>query len=363
MSLSRIWTILRKDLVDAIRDGRVLAVILIPIGLGLMYGALYPDEEPRPTADVVIVGSGVDAQRVAEAFPRDVRRALEVTVERDADERRARETVADDDADVAVVVPDGLLDRAAAGRAPPLTMYVGSGGSPTAQAVLSLLPTTVERLAERPATVDVRTTAVTATNPAAVDAVGLRTYFVLSAIVMLIGFVGMLVVPIILAEEIEKRTLEALLLAARGPEVMAAKVGVGLVYSAVATLITVLLTGITVERPALFVLGVAGTALSVVGLGLVMAYLFRSADKLNTWGWVVLMPFLAPAFLAGVPGLPGWAETLVQILPTGQGMRMMVDGALSTDVFGDVGIALALFVAWAAAGLGLLGWILQRRGA
>ncbi len=363
MNLQRLLTILRKDLVDAIRDGRVLAVILIPIALGVFYGLIYPDEEPRPKATVVVVGQSSDAERIASTLPEDVSNALELTIERAPDEANARTTVADDDADIAIIVPDGYLATAAADdRAPPpLPAFIGTQPSPSAQAVANLLPATVDRLAERPPGTTLAIQAVEPVSQSAFDALGMRTFFVIAAVVMLLGFIGMLATPIILAEEIEKRTIEALLLAARGSEVLTAKALVGLVYSAVASAITIHAPGIVIERPGLFVLGAAGLAISVVGLGLGMAYLFRSADKLNTWGWVLLMPLLIPAFLVGIDGSQ-WVDIVVQATPTGQGMRLMVDGALSSDVFGGVGLALAVFAIWGGGGMLVLGRLLQTRG-
>jgi ABC-2 type transport system permease protein len=361
MSAARVWAILRKDLVDAIRDGRVLAIIIVPIALGVLYSVIYPDEEPRPTAKVVVVGSAPDAARLAAELPRDVRRALDLTVSRQADERKARQQVEDDDADVAVVVPDGLLGQARAGRAPPLRMLVGADASPAARAVTELLPATVGRLSDRAPAVRAAVQAVEASSPSVIDELGLRRYFVLAAVVMVIGFIALLATPIVLAEEIEKRTIEALLLAARGSEVLTAKALVGVVYSVVATAITLALTRVPVERPGLFALGALGTIVSLVGFGLVLAYLFRSADKLNTWGWVLLMPVLVPAFVVGLP-IPGWLDAVAQVVPTGQGMRTMVDGSLADDVFGGLGVALAVFAVWGLLGFVVLSRVLQRRG-
>lgn len=361
MNLRRVWTILRKDLVDAIRDGRVLAIIVIPIALGVFYSVIYPDQEPRPKAKVVVVGSSADADRVAESLPLEVSRSLDLTVTREADERQARTTVEDDDADLAIVVPSGLLGGAKAGRAPPLRVLVGADPSPATRAVVDLLPSTVARLADTPPATTVELTTVVSTSPSVVTELGLSTFFVLASVVMVLGFIGLMATPIILAEEIEKRTIEALLLAARGSEVLTAKALVGLVYSAVATVLLVALTGVSIERPALFVFGAAGTAFSIVGFGLVFAYLFRSADKLNTWGWVMLIPVVAPAFLVGMP-LGSAVETVTQVLPTGQGMRMMVDGALPSDIFGGAGVALLVFAVWGGLGLVVLSQMLQRRG-
>lgn len=363
MRLSRVWTILRKDLLDAIRDGRVLAIIIVPLALGVAYSMIYPDQEPRPTADVLVVGSSTntDAQRLSVALPRDVGRALDLTVRVESDEREAREAVADDDADVAIVVPEGLIADAEAGRAPPLQVLVGPDASPAARAVVDLLPSSVGRLADRPPAAEVAVRDVAPTSPSAIDELGLSTYFVLAAVVMTVGFIGLLATPIVLAEEIEKRTIEALLLAARGPEVLAAKALVGVSYSAVATVILLAITGVPIERPALFVVGTVGMIVSLVGFGLCLAYLFRAADKLNTWGWVIVMPAIVPAFVVGADP-PGWLDAICRAVPTGQGMRLMVDGALPTDVFGGLGLALMVFAVWGAGGLLVLARLLQRRG-
>jgi ABC-2 type transport system permease protein len=363
MSLARVWTILRKDLLDAIRDGRILAIIIVPLALGVLYSVIYPDEEPRPKADVVVVGAAGDSdvKALATALPKDVGNSLDLEVTTETDARQARETVAGDDADVAVIVPDGLIADAKAGRAPPLRALIGPDASPTARAVVDLLPSSVGKLADRAPATRIAVQAVEPTSPSVVDELGLRDYFVLAAVVMTVGFIGLLATPIVLAEEIEKRTIEALLLAARGPEVLAAKALVGIVYSAVATVILLALTGVSPERPGLFVLGAAGMVVSVIGFGLCLAYLFRSADKLNTWGWVIVMPIIAPGFVVGVDP-PGWLGAVLQATPTGQGMRLMVDGALPTDVFGGVGLAVLVFAVWGAGGLLLLSRLLQTRG-
>lgn len=361
MNRRRMLAILRKDLVDAIRDGRVLVAILIPVALGIFYSLAFDDDEPRPTAKVVVVGSGADAARIATALPRDVGRAIDLTVRRTSDPRQARHDVAVGDVDLAIVVPDGLLARARAGRAPPLPLLAQPSPSPTVASLADLVPATVARLADRPPAVAVALRAVPAADQSVFDALGLRRYFAIAAVAMLLGMIGLLVTPIVLAEEIDKRTLEALLLAARGNEILTAKALVGIIYGSVATAGTVLLTRLSLPRPELFVIGALGLAVALVGFGLWLAYLFRSPDKLNTWMGLLLFPILTPAFLAGA-NLPPVADGILQALPTTQGMRLLVDGALDHDVFGNHLLAVAVLAAWALAGFALLSRILQRRG-
>ncbi|WP_320671873.1 ABC transporter permease [Patulibacter defluvii] len=361
MNLRRMLAIYRKDLVDAIRDGRVLVAILIPIGLGVFYSLAFDDDTPRPSAKVAVVGASADAARVAAALPKDVDRAIDLKVEREREQPRARQQVAKGDVDLAIVVPDGLLADARAGRAPPLTLLARPSPDPTVASLADLVPATIARLADRPPAVGVALRPVPAADQSAYDALGLRRFFALAAVAMLLGMIGLLVTPIVLAEEIDKRTLEALLLAARGGEVLTAKALVGLTYGAVATAGTVLLTRLPVPRPGLFVLGALGLAIALIGFGLWLAYLFRSPDKLNTWMGVLLFPALTPVFLVDA-GLSPVVDGILQALPTTQGMRLLVDGAVDQDIFGHHLLAVAVLAVWAVAGFALLARTLQRRG-
>src|SRR5699024_242115 len=116
------------------------------------------------------------------------------------------------------------------------------------------------------------------------DDLGLQRYFVLAALMMLIAMIAMLAVPIILAEEAEKKTLEALTLIASYIDVVAAKALVGITYIVAGTGLLLALTQIWPEDPVLFFSGILLLGIALVGLGLLLGGLFKSANQLNTWG-------------------------------------------------------------------------------
>src|SRR5690606_30305461 len=84
-------------------------------------------------------------------------------------------------------------------------------------------------------------------QPAVFERLGLTRYFVLASVIMLIGFIAMLALPTILAEESEKKTLDALVLVASYADVIAAKALVGICYTAFGVPLLLLLTRL---RPA-----------------------------------------------------------------------------------------------------------------
>ena len=112
VSLRRVLAILLKDLRDAGRDGRILVLLALPIGMALFYNATIDDPDELPTAKVADRRAGRRRRRRRAAPQRRAQR--EVEVRQAADGPAARRLVADDKVAFAVVV-----DRAATAPTPP----------------------------------------------------------------------------------------------------------------------------------------------------------------------------------------------------------------------------------------------------
>jgi MFS family permease len=133
------------------------------------------------------------------------------------------------------------------------------------------------------------------------DRIDLSRYFVLASVAMLISFIAFLVVPVILSEEIERKTLDALLLAARPAEVMVAKALVGLLYTLVAVPLTLVLTDLRPEDPLRFTAGALGLAVGLIGFGLLFALALGNANRVNTWSGIAVLVVTIPVFLVSAP--------------------------------------------------------------
>ena len=359
-----ILTIFRKDVRDAIRDSRVIAALLIPLGIGMFYNYTFDDDGfTPPPVDVVYYLEG-DSQ-----LPQNLDGMTEGVVDLALEEldsaAEVRERVVDEDAGVGMIIPADFDERVAAGESPPLELFIRDESGSGVNYVVAALEQTLREMAGRAPPADVLLDVIAAESDddmSIFDEIGPRQYFVLAAIIMLIGMNSMLVVPLILAEEAEKKTLDALVMVASYADVIVAKAMVGLFYVGASTAALVALTGISLENAGLFVFTVALFALSLIGIGLLIGSMFSNANQVNTWAGFFLLPVISPAFMVGFP-FPDAVDTVLSLLSTSQAMRLMINAVSGENLFGNVWMSIAVLLVWTVAAYGLLALRLSRRQA
>jgi hypothetical protein len=126
------------------------------------------------------------------------------------------------------------------------------------------------------------------------------TALMLVPVSLLIIMIAIFVVPIMLAEESEKKTLDVLVMISSYWEVVTAKAGVGIIYVSVSLALMLRLTGIAPENAALFVLAIALLSVTLIIFGLLLGGIFRNTNQLNTWSGAFLFPLIYPAI--HIPG-------------------------------------------------------------
>lgn len=362
MMLRHIRTIFFKDLRDAIRDARVLVAVLVPFGIGVFYNLTFDDETPTPTATVVIWS--VDRTALAPAILNVVRETIKIDFQTVGSAAAVQQRVSDEDADLGLIVPAGFDDAVKRGEHPTVSVVRPLESSFAAEYVVAAIDPALRAMAgqELPATIDVAAAPETNENRSVIDDLGVRIWAVFAAIVMMISMISMLAVPVILAEETEKRTLDALVLIASYGQVIIAKALVGLFYVAV---MVPLLLGITRLKPAdgvLFGVTVALLSVTLIGFGLLLAGFFKNANQLNTWSGVILIPVIAPAFTVGLP-VPDLVDQLMTLFPTGSGTKLLLDSASSESLYANTAGLMLIIVVWGVVAYGLLYWQLSRRQA
>ncbi|HKR61833.1 MAG TPA: ABC transporter permease, partial [Pyrinomonadaceae bacterium] len=156
---------------------------------------------------------------------------------------------------------------------------------------------------------------------------------------------GALVVPLLLVEEKEKRTLDFLLTSpASLREIITAKAVTGVVYS---LLIAAVLLGINyklVGNWPLTVLTVVFGLVLVVVIGVLMGSLFQNTMQVNTWAGLVVLVIMAPSF----PSLgSGALDTVMRFVPTyyfNEALKLSLAGISSARIWGHMAIMLACTV-------------------
>jgi ABC-2 type transport system permease protein len=360
MHWKMILTIFRKDVWDAIRDARVLVAILVPLAIGVFYNFTFKDETPKPS--VALAYTTADGTALIDQLQTMVGDGVDLKLTRADDTAAIQRRVEDGDAALGLIIPAGFDAAVAGGQRPALRVLTAGDLSVGGHFVASAIEPALREMAgqQPPALVQVETVKPLPENEDFFDLVGLRTWAVLVAVVMMIAMIAMLAVPTILAEEVERKTLDALVMIASYADVITAKALVGVVYVAVMVPVLLGITRLGPQQPVLFAVGVAALALSLLGFGLLLGGLFRSANQLNTWSGIMLTPLIAPAFMIGLP-IPHALETLAGLIPTGAAMKVLINGTTGEDIFSRIWAPFVVMVVWAVIAYAVLLWDLSRR--
>jgi hypothetical protein len=337
--------IYRKDLFDAIKDARVLLALVVPFGIAILYNFMFDDEEPLPEATVVYteVGSTLP-ERLQESLADSVELVLEPRDSADD----VRQTIEDEDADMGMIIPEGFDEDLMDDEIPALGLLFRDSGGVPVTTLTGSVDLIVRQMAGTPEPMALSVEVVASpdgSGPSLFNDLGIRVYFVLAAMMMLIGMIGILAVPIILAEEAEKKTLEALTLIASYLDVVIAKALVGLTYLGVGIGLLLGMTQMWPEDPLIFFSGIILLGVALVGFGLLLGGLFKSANQLNNWGGLILMPVIAPAFIIGV-WTPDVFTYVIEAIPVAQGMKLAVNGMSGEAIFANIWVSYVILAVW-----------------
>lgn len=359
MRLPIIAAIFRKDVVDAVRDSRVLVSLLTPIILAILYNSIFPEER---LFEAKVAFAGPENSALVRTLEERAGQTVSLKLRHVDSDAEARHLVVTQDVDAAFVLPADVDDAIRQGRRPTITLIQPTEGSSAANFVSASLEAGIRAQSGQPpiATVAVERVQAGSAEAGVLGELGARRYFVLATVVMMLGMIAVLAVPIILTEEAEKKTLDALLLVANYGEVILGKALVGVAYSAASVALMLGLTRLQPVDIPTFVIGTGLLAVSLIGLGLLLGGLFKTAGQVYTWSSVLLLPIIGPAFVAGLP-VPDALDLALRAFPTFQGMRIMTNGLAGKALFSDMWISYAVLIAWVAIAYGALAWRLARR--
>ncbi|MGD9890193.1 MAG: ABC transporter permease [Dehalococcoidia bacterium] len=358
-----IYAIFRKDLRDAIRDARILTALLLPIGIGLIYNFIFDDSESRPDATVAV--ASVDATTLPDALRAVAGDTVDLTFTQASDAGEVRRLVSDGDADIGIALPSGFDATVQAGEQPALDVLLPESPGLGADYVAASLDQALRAMAgqQLPATLQVEQIQDEDEGSAnIIDDLGLRRWMVLLSMILLVGMVSIVAVPVILTEETEKRTLDALTIIASYTDVVAAKALVGLAYLAITVPVLLLATRIRPTDLGLFVAVILLFSVTMIGFGLLLGGLLRTMSQLNTWSGIVLLLVVFPAFFFTLP-FPEPVTTVLTAVPSTQALRLAGNALSGTALFENGWLAFPIIATWGAAAYAILLWRLARREA
>lgn len=361
MSIRRIFTIFRKDLLDAIRDARILITLITPLLIGVFYSYAF-DDTSIPSATLVV--SDPDGSALVSRVDDAVKGQVDLSIIQVESPEAVQQRIADDKGDVGLAIPAGFDQAMAAGSQPSLQVFLPEKSTIGGQYILATLDPLLRAMAGQPlpATVQVDTVTLDPAQLTIIDKMSMRTWSIVLSLLMMVSMVALLAIPIILAEETEKKTIDALVLVSSYGEVVIAKALLGVTYVG---LMTAILLGITRLRPVSsgwFAISIGFLAFCLLGFGLLLGSVFKSATQLNTWSGLLLIPAIVPAVVIGLGG-PAWIDRAAGATPTGAGMKLLTDAFTDPPIYDDQFRMLLVLAIWTALFYGLLLWQLARRRA
>lgn len=329
MNLNIVSAITRKDLVDAIRHRYLLTALVTPLFVALLFRVLLPGGNSNKLLTIVVHDAG------GSGLVAELRKTNQIGVVEAASADAIAGEVEKRKAIGGLVVPAGFDADLAANKQPELTVYINNEKTIFEQAAFRrLLDQIVRSFAKQPEPARLNWVDV---NKPANDrpGTGLDQMMLPLLLILTFGMIGAFVIPLLIVEEKEKRTLDFLLSSpASLNEIIAGKALTGVVYT---LLIAGLLLGINrqfIQNWPLTLLTIVLGLLFVVGVGLVIGSLLNNTMQVNTWASVVLIVLLAPSFPS--IGITAWFDKAMRVIPTyylSEALKMSMAGAVSSQLW------------------------------
>ncbi len=353
-----------KDLIDALKNYRLLAIILMPIGFSVLFGLLYRDAP----SSAAIVAYDPGGSQIVKSIGELEGWSLWVATS----ETEVEPTMTEQNALAGVVLPADFDARLAAGDRPPLKIIL-NGAQDGRFGARRLLIDLILVQSGQPLPVDLVETTINSsesdagsTSPASapvanvLQELSLQGYLLVTWSMMGLAMVGMYMVPTLLVEETERKTLDALLVAPVSyVDLIVGKALVGLVYASLSAGLVFALNAQVPIRGIAPLIGVGLlSALFATLIGLWLGGMISNMQSLNSWGSFPLLAFLLPVLLSGIPSNPLWS--VLQFFPpthTLEGIGRALTGESLDRVWVNM---LVLFISCLLAG-GLVWLSLRRR--
>ena len=176
-----------------------------------------------------------------------------------------------------------------------------------------------------------------------------------------IFFMALTVVPFLIIEERQAKTIDALLVSPASPgEVILGKAIAGMILVIAIAGISIILNGSYVIHWGWALLGFTLTALLAIGLALLLGTLIRRPQQVTLWILPVVLLFVVPGFFADEPNLTAGAKAVMNWLPS-VAFNRIIGFSVSDGAAGSiVGVNLAIGIAAIALVYALVIWQIKR---
>ena len=355
MNLGVITAITRKDVIDAIRNRYLLTALITPLFVAVLFRLLLPGVNDKSALTIVVHDSGNSAMTA------ELRKTPLIKVVDAASAEATESEVQKQKAVGGLVVPANFDSEATAGKQPELTVYLNNKKTVFEQAALRrLLDQQIRALVKQPEPARLVWIDVDK-DPGEQNRRGLALDQMMLPLLLILtlGMIGAMVVPLLLVEEKEKRTLDFLLSSpASLKEIVAGKALTGVAYTVLIAGVLLFINRHFIENWLLMTLSILLGLVFVVAVGVLLGALLNNTMQVNTWAGTVLIVLMAPSFPSF--GLPAAVDTAMRFVPTyylTKALELSLTGNATSRIWGHLAVVLGCTVIAFTAAV----WALRRR--
>ncbi len=353
-NLRIIWAITAKDIVDALKNKNTLSVIIIVLFMIAFYRFLPELEGGSELPNVLVYDAGESSLAAA----LDGSSRLKLYPRYTSQEQMERDLVSGDVPELGLVVPADFDEALASGEPVELEGYVLHWVSDSeGDELRAFVEGEIADRLGKPVRINLEGNIVYTRK----DSTGLTLTATVSVIFTLV-MVGILLVPHLMLDEKQAKTIDALLVSpASSSHIATGKALTGLFYGLAATAVALAFNAALVTHWALAILAAVCGALFVVSLGLLLGSLIESRQQLTLWAWVLVLPLLLPVFLSIMDDLlPASAIAVLRWTPTVALGRVLRVSFAERAPLADFGPELALVTGCAVVALAAVAWLVRR---
>jgi len=346
-----IWSITLKDLTDAVKNKNIITIILSALFIVMVYkylpGLTAEDSPPR-----LLVYDPVNSILFSELYDSP---AVDLYTYKSEEDMKYYLTNGDRP-ELGLVIPNNFDPAKNPEKPLELQGYVlHLFKEEDVQELKTYMEGEFEYILERPVNISIEKI------PLQPETYGI-TVLTSMGFVFVTIMVGMMVIPHLMIEEKQTKTIDALMISPAGSgHIVISKALTGLIFTLLMLVIAVAFNWILIQQRWLFLLGGLLGALFAISLGMMLGILIDTRQQLTLWAWVGFIPLLIPMMLSLMDDL--LPENVVQILkwvPTSALFRIFRTSMAGTTPIKYFGPQLAVILISSVALLSIDSWLVRR---
>lgn len=351
--LRLVWTLAAKDIVDALRNRTTLSTIIICLLMVLVYKSLPFLMSSNDALRVMLYAESPSAL-VTELE----RSPLLALYDFDSRSELFRAFPHAESTELAIVIPDSAVAQLEAGQPVTIEGHLMYWVSPGKRAeIKAMVEQDLSAQLNLPVTLDL------VGNDVFFDAnIPSLVFSATFALLLVCTMIGITLIPNLMVEEKQQKTLDMLLVSPASPaHLVAGKTLAGLFYGLVGCAVVLVAFREYIIRWDLAILAAVLATLFMVAIGLLLGSYVKVRAQFQLVAWFIIAPLLIPVFLVEMEGLvPTGAITIMNWIPSVLVARIFRLSLTPNANLGHYGPALLVIAAVTLALLAGVAWLVRR---